>query len=978
MKLISWNIRGLNGPRKTRLLKNMLKQENPQVLFLQEIKCDSSVLDRIANKFWPRSHNIAVDANGASGGLAILWDSRATELTNFHAHRNFLQATFHILGTNQYGLLTNVYFPQETQRKEDILNSISALNQNRPLPLWIAGGYFNMITRMDERRGGTGRSSQEGSLLKDFIQNNWLIDLPFNNGVFTWKNTEAQILQISSQLDRFLLSNNAIHLGGDFAASILPFTGSDHWPISLHWSRPRNNTRRPFLFEAFSLTHPDFHKFISTEWKIFHSPPRSRMFQFQQKLKYLKGKIEHWNRTTFGNIFQGKANIEQDMKQLQQKIITLGRSDDLAEQEKTLELKLMEKEKQEETLWRKKSRIKWLKEGEKNTKFFHNTTIQQRMHNNITHIQNEQGTKVEKHEDIEAELLNYFKQGHREPTNDRSQAIQNITRNIPKLITYEHNQMLLKSVDLQEVETTVKQLNAGKARGPDGFTSNFFHNFSDLIKNEVWQVVEESRSLRWMCRGINATFIAVIPKVEKPCKLDKFKLIALCNIIYKIVSKIIATRLKLLLPLIISPEQSGYVEGRQITDEIILTHEIIHSLNISKKRRMLLKLDLSKAFDRLIWNYIEKILLDFGFNASWVRWIMSLITFSFFYVLINGIPSETFHPTRGIRQGDPLSPFLFIIMVEGLGRSIKHAQQTAHLKGLSFHNSPVFTHQQFVDDNMLYEHPLVQEARHLKSLLSDFSAASAKLPSSYLGAPLIASILKHSSWRSLLDKLEARLSSWTHRSLNMASRLVLIKVVLQDMPLYLFSILAAPKWVLKELKAIQRAFLSGNSGLHRKWALVKSETACLPKKGGGIGLRDPTHSNVVMGARIWWKWLSGPPTPWAILWTTKYVGNCPREELIRISEICNGSIIWNSAKLHRNLIEQHSFWDVKSGDKARFWDDSWQQSPKLRELFPHIAPPKHCLYPLNKVGNFWSTTVTQDYREWLKASQIIAHGTIQE
>eukprot|EP00253_Pinus_taeda_P002878 PITA_02878 len=361
----------------------MIKQENPQVIFLQETKCDTIVLDKLANKFWSGSHNTAVDANGASGGIAIIWDSRAVELTNFHAHGNFLQATFHILGTNQCGLLTNVYFPQETHQKERILNSISALNQNRPLRLWIAGGYFNKITRMDERRG-------------------------------------AGNLQIASRLDRFLLSDNANHLGGDFAASILPFTGSDHWPISLHWSRPGNNIRRPFHLEAFWLTHPDFHQFINTEWKNFHPPPGSKMFQFQQKLKHLKGKIKYWNRTTFGNILHKKANIEQDMKQLQQKIITQGRSDDLADQEKSLEKELMEKEKQEEMLWKKKSRIRWLKEGEKNTKFFHNTTIQRRMHNNITHIQNEQGAKLEKHEEIEAELLNHFKQVHKEPIADRS------------------------------------------------------------------------------------------------------------------------------------------------------------------------------------------------------------------------------------------------------------------------------------------------------------------------------------------------------------------------------------------------------------------------------------------------------------------------------------------------------------------------------------------------------------------------------
>jgi len=176
------------------------------------------------------------------------------------------------------------------------------------------------------------------------------------------------------------------------------------------------------------------------------------------------------------------------------------------------------------------------------------------MHNNITHIQNEKGVRMEKHEEIETELLNHLKHVHKEPNIDRSQAIKKITSTIPKLILEEHNQILLKLVDLQEVETSVQQLKAGKAPGTDGFTSNFFHSFWDLIKNEVWQVVEESLSLRWMFPGINATIIALIPKVEKPCRLDKYGPIALYNIIYNIISKIIASRLKLLLPLIISPE----------------------------------------------------------------------------------------------------------------------------------------------------------------------------------------------------------------------------------------------------------------------------------------------------------------------------------------------------------------------------------------------------------------------------------------
>eukprot|EP00253_Pinus_taeda_P036339 PITA_36339 len=333
------------------------------------------------------------------------------------------------------------------------------------------------------------------------------------------------------------------------------------------------------------------------------------------------------------------------------------------------------------------------------------------------------------------------------------------------------------------MENAVHQLKEGKASRPDGFTSNFFHNFWELIKLEVWQIFEESRTMRWILLAMNATSIALIPKEDHSNTPDKFLPIALCNVIYKIVSKIVASRLKSLLPLLISPEQSRYVEGKQITDGIILTEEIIHSLKHSKKSAFL-----------------------------------------------------------GYQTGGPSFPFLFVLMAEGLGRSIKASLFSQKLRGLSFPNTPAFTHQKFVDDNMLFGHPSIHEARQFNSPLTNFLEASGAkinkaksqifffhtpavtkasivhipgfsivvLPSKYLGTPMTDSTMKNSSWRMLLEKLEARLSSWTHRALNMASRLVLIKAVLQSMPLYLFLILATPKWVLKEIKRLQRSFLSCN------------------------------------------------------------------------------------------------------------------------------------------------------------------------
>eukprot|EP00253_Pinus_taeda_P002060 PITA_02060 len=422
---------------------------------------------------------------------------------------------------------------------------------------------------------------------------------------------------------------------------------------------------------------------------------------------------------------------------------------------------------------------------------------------------------------------------------------------------------------------------------------------------------------------------------------------------------------------------------------------------------MLLKIDLSKAFDSISWEYMQKVLKAFGFDNAWIRWVSSLISSAFFSILINGIPTSTFRSYRGIRQGDPLSPFLFIIMAEGLGRCIKNAIQAQDLKGITLHNAPTVSHQQFVDDNMIFGYPSVHEARTLNSLLSLFSKASgtlinkaksqifffnthpstqraiarilgfsiASLPSKYLGAPLFEFARKHSSWSSLLENLEAKLSLWTHRSLNMASRVVLVKVVLQSMPLYLFSILAAPKWVLKAIKKLQRNFLWGCSGPNRKWALVKWEKACLPKIGGGIGLRDPEHSNIIMGAKIWWKWLTFPNTQWAQIWTAKYANNLPLEERVRMTEISKGSSIWNSAITNKDLIQKHSFWEVKNGYLARFWTDSWQQLPCINNIIQDI--PNQDPIQQEKINQFWTTNNTSDHREWTVASAILPYGAAE-
>jgi hypothetical protein len=191
--------------------------------------------------------------------------------------------------------------------------------------------------------------------------------------------------------------------------------------------------------------------------------------------------------------------------------------------------------------------------------------------------------------------------------------------------------------------------------------------------------------------AFNATFLMLIPKEERVTHPKQFCPISLCNVIYKIITKVISLRLKPVLPFIISKEQSGYVEGHQIMDNVILAHEVIHSLKSTRTPGMLIKLDLSKYFDRISWQYMCSLLEAFGFDKAWIDWIMKLTSSAFFSILVNGVPSHPFSPTRGIRQGDPLSPFLFFIMVEGLGCYINASIEDGSLKGLPLHNLQLTT-----------------------------------------------------------------------------------------------------------------------------------------------------------------------------------------------------------------------------------------------------------------------------------------------
>ena len=204
----------------------------------------------------------------------------------------------------------------------------------------------------------------------------------------------------------------------------------------------------------------------------------------------------------------------------------------------------------------------------------------------------------------------------------------------------------------EEVKSALFQMYPTKAPGPDGYPAHFFQRHWELCGTEVTNVVlrilrgEESPEV------INETFLVLIPKVKDPTNLAQFRPISLCNVLYKIASKVLSNRLKKILSDIISEEQSAFVPGRLITDNIITAYECLHFMKRNKAKRnrfCAVKLDMMKAYDRVEWNYLEAIMIKMGFAPSWVASVMRMVTSVKFSVMFNGGKLEQFSPSRGIR-----------------------------------------------------------------------------------------------------------------------------------------------------------------------------------------------------------------------------------------------------------------------------------------------------------------------------------------
>lgn len=240
----------------------------------------------------------------------------------------------------------------------------------------------------------------------------------------------------------------------------------------------------------------------------------------------------------------------------------------------------------------------------------------------------------------------------------------------PSFVDDVENENLRREISTFDLFSTLQTFQRDKSPDLDGWPIEFYLGFYELIGADLLKVVEESRIMAYIHPPVNSTFIALIPKKDRPQTFDDFRPISLCNYLYKIISKIIANRLKKILSLHISKEQFRFLEGHQTHEAIGVVQEGLHSIKSKHLHGVFLKIDLSKAFDSVNWLYIRLLLTHLGFHIDFIRWVMSCMTLVSFAILINGAALPFFFAERGIQQGCPLSLLLFLLVAKGLSHFI--------------------------------------------------------------------------------------------------------------------------------------------------------------------------------------------------------------------------------------------------------------------------------------------------------------------
>ncbi|XP_019434024.1 PREDICTED: uncharacterized protein LOC109340748 [Lupinus angustifolius] len=476
-----------------------------------------------------------------------------------------------------------------------------------------------------------------------------------------------------SMIDIFLVNDGWLTKWG--ALVQFPRIFSDHCPILLkndvsYWGPT------PFRTNKYWLSDHRFGQLVTDEWNKLDFSGRGS-FVFKEKLKKLKVVLKCWNKEKFGMLDRQIEDKVVAINLIDAKCSTcsLSENDVQAGQSNTAELWRLSRQKNN-LLWQK-SRQKWIREG-----------------------LDIDGEWIDDPIAVKSHISTFFEDKFDENYQSRP-SLDGIDFNC---LSDENNVFLTAKFEVEEIKEAIWSCDGDKSLGPDGYNFTFFKKFWDCLKK------------------------------KSPQGLNDFRPISLIGSIQKIISKLLAARIKKVIHLVISDCQSAFIKGRFIMDGVVVANEVIDQ--VKKKRRgdcFILKVDFEKAYDSVNWEFLIYMMERLGFCLKWRLWIKNLLQVNSVSILVNGSATKEFFMAKGLRQGDPLAPFLFLIVAEGLSGIIRMAVTKNIYFGYKVGRDAVsISHLQYADDTLL----IGENSEHNIMAMDKLYCVVGSIPFNFLGIPV--------------------------------------------------------------------------------------------------------------------------------------------------------------------------------------------------------------------------------------------------
>ncbi|XP_031111845.1 uncharacterized protein LOC116015819 [Ipomoea triloba] len=573
----------------------------------------------------------------------------------------------------------------------------------------------------------------------------------------------------------------------------------------------------------------------------------------------------------------------------------------------------------------------------------------------------------------------------------------NFFQRVQNRITEDMNCRLLRPFTHEEVKEALFEMAPDKAPGPDGMTPAFYQRFWKVVGHDLSCFILNCLHTCSIPNGLNDTNIVLIPKKKLPESVADLRPIALCKVAYKVLAKMLANRMKEVLDFVISPTQSAFVKNRLLSDNIIVAGEVGYYLRRTRQGNTgwaALKLDMAKAYDKMEWSFLEGMLTALGFAPAWIQLVLLCVTTIRYNVMVNGEPIGTVIPSRGIRQGDPLSPYLFIICAEGLSILLNQAESRGDIHGIRVaRGAPSVSHLLFADDSLLFFKACEREVQVVKNSLDVYCAASgqtinynksnitfsANTPDAikahiatslgvclatdlgkYLGLPSCLGRSKSATLRFLEQRIRDRITGWRNKCISRAGKEILLKCIAQALPIFTMSMYLLPRNICDNLERLMNRFWWESGGTTSKGVSWLSwSRLCLPKCLGGMGFKKLHEFNLSLLAKQGWRLLIYPNSLVSRILKARYY---PSSDFVDAQIGSNSSYIWRSILAGKALLREGVVRRVGDGKDTKIWGWPWLADSSTPMLHTPVAEELKdaCVSGLLNESGAWDSEVVKD------------------